>query len=66
MKIALFLLAVVLIMVALFYFSGILFIFFLGLQVGLLIGIIAGVYINKWFHSTSMTSWRKKKPDLSV
>ena len=61
MKVALTLLVFIAIAVILFYVSGFLFTFFLGLFVGFLAGIPTGSALNDWFETTRFHKWRKKR-----
>ncbi len=66
MKVTLIILAVVAIAITLFYVSGILFIFFLGLFSGLVAGIPLGSALNDWFETTAFCKWRKKRRERKL
>ena len=50
----------------LWYVSGIIFIFFLGLITGLVTGMVLGSILNDWFETTSFYKWNQKRKESKV
>lgn len=61
MKVALTVLLIALLSAVLWYVSGVLFIFTLGMFSGLIGGIILGSILNDWFETTRFYKWRKER-----